>query len=130
LATVGVLRLFKLTVLMMAISYAIWFFLASYLWLAVFAVVLGANYGSRIAAVPAVLIEFFGADNLGTTLGAFFTATGIAALLGPTLAGVAIDLSGGYRGGIAFALAAGILGFVAIVPPNTQPFEPDRIDPA
>jgi MFS family permease len=116
----GVLRLFKTTVLMMAMSYAIWLFSSSYVWLAVFAVVLGANYGSRIAAVPAVLIELFGADNLGTTLGAFFTATGIAALLGPTLAGVAIDLSGGYRGGVLFALAAGTLGFVAIVPLKTK----------
>ena len=86
--------------------------------------------GSRIAAVPAVLIEIFGADNLGTTLGAFVTATGIAALLGPTLAGVAIDLSGGYRGGILFALAAGILGFVVIVPLKTKPFEPNRNDRA
>jgi hypothetical protein len=49
---------------MMAISYAIWLFSSSYVWLSVFAVVLGLNYGSRIAAVPAVLIELFGLDNL------------------------------------------------------------------
>jgi OFA family oxalate/formate antiporter-like MFS transporter len=127
---VGVLRLFKITVLMMAISYAIWLLSSSYVWLAVFAVVLGVNYGSRIAAVPAVLIELFGVDNLGTTLGAFFTAMGIAALFGPTLAGLAVDLSGGYRGGVLFALTVGTLGFLAIVPLQTKSFGPDRNDRA
>jgi MFS family permease len=110
---VDVLRLFKITTMMMAISYAIWLFSASYVWLVVFAVVLGTNYGSRIAAA---LIELFGLDNLGTTLGVFFTATGVAALLGPPLAGIAVDLSGSYYGAILFALAAGLLGFAAIAP--------------
>jgi MFS family permease len=112
----------------MAVSYAIWLLSSSYLWLAVFAVVLGINYGSRIAAVPAVLIGLFGVDGLGTTLGVFFTATGLAALLGPTLAGVAIELSGGYRGGILFALATGLLGFVAILPVRSRCFGPHRSD--
>ncbi|MGH7092735.1 MAG: MFS transporter [Stellaceae bacterium] len=124
----GVLRLFKLATLMMAISYAIWLAAPSYLWLAVFAIVLGVNYGNRIAVVPAVLIEYFGVENLGTTLGMFFTATGLAAVLGPTLAGVAVDLSGSSRGGILFALATGILGFLAIVPLKTKRFGPHRSD--
>jgi predicted MFS family arabinose efflux permease len=127
---IGVLRLFKITTLMMAISYAIWLFSSSYVWLSVFAVVLGLNYGSRIAAVPAVLIELFGLDNLGTTLGAFFTATGFAALLGPLLAGIAVDLSGSYYAGILFALATGILGFAAIAALQSQPFGPQRSDRA
>ena len=127
---IGVLRLFKITTLTMAISYVIWLCSASYLWLAVFAVVLGINYGSRIAAVPAVLIEIFGADNLGTTLGAFFTATGLAALLGPPLAGIAVDPSGSYYGAIWFALAVGILGFAAIAPLRPEPFGPYRSDRA
>jgi MFS family permease len=127
---IGVLRLFKITTLMMAISYGIWFFSSSYVWLAVFAVVLGANYGSRIAAAPAVLIELFGLDNLGTTLGAFFTATGLAALLGPPLAGIAVDLSGSYYGAILFALAVGILGFTAIAPLQSEPFGSHRSDRA
>jgi MFS family permease len=112
---IGVLRLFKATVLVMGISYAIWW-LSSYWWLVVFAAVLGTSYGSRIAAVPAVLIELFGTANLGTMLGVFFTATGIAALLGPALAGLAVELSGGYGGAILFALAAGLLGFAVILP--------------
>jgi len=127
---IGVLRLFKITTLMMASSYAIWLFSSSYLWLVVFAVVLGAGYGSRIAAVPAVLIEFFGLDNLGATLGAFFTATGLAALVGPPLAGIAVDLSCRYSGSILFALVVGTLGFAAIAPVRPEPFGPRRSDRA
>ena len=66
--------------------------------------------------MPAVLIELFGLESLGTTLGVFFTATGIAALLGPTLAGIAVAESGGYGGGVVFALTTGLLGFIAILP--------------
>ena len=112
----GVLPLFKLTVLMMAVSYAIWLLSSSYVSLVIFAVVLGIAYGSRISAVPGVLIEYFGLQNVGTVLGVFFTASGLSALLGPLLAGIAVDLTASYSGGIVFALAAGLLGFVAIAP--------------
>jgi MFS family permease len=67
-----------------------------------------------------VLIEYFGLQNVGTVLGVFFTASGISALLGPLLAGLAVDLTGGYRGGIVFALATGQLGFVAIATLHRQ----------
>ena len=53
----------------------------------IFAVVLGIGYGSRISAVPGVLIEYFGLQNVGMLLGVFFTASGLSALLGPLLAG-------------------------------------------
>jgi hypothetical protein len=41
----------------MAVSSAIWLLWSSYFGLAMFAIVLGVNHGSCIAAVPAVLIE-------------------------------------------------------------------------
>jgi hypothetical protein len=41
-------------------------------------------------------------------------AAGLAALLGPPLAGTAIDLRGSYCGAIWFALAVVILSFAAI----------------
>jgi MFS family permease len=112
---IGVVTLFKLMVLVMALSYAIWL-LSTYWWLVAFAVVLGMSYGSRIAAVPAVLIELFGTAHLGTMLGVFFTATGLAAVIGPSLAGLAVEASGFYDGAILFALASGLLGFAAILP--------------
>jgi MFS family permease len=125
---IGVLPLFKTTVLLMAISYAVWLLWRSYVGLAVFAAALGANYGTRIAAVPAVLIELFGVDDLSTKLGVFFTATGPAALLGPMLAGMAVEWSGGYAAGILFALATGLLGFLAILPVRSKFFGGRRSD--
>lgn len=111
----GVLKLFKLTVLLMGLSYVIWL-LPTYWALVVFAAVLGTSYGSRIAALPAVLIQFFGTAHLGTMLGVFLTAGGLAGLIGPTLAGLAVDMGGGYSGAIVLALAMGLLGFAVIAP--------------
>jgi MFS family permease len=80
---------------------------ASYDCLIIFSVVLSIGYGSRIS-------EYFGRQNVGTLLGAFFTASGLSALFGPLLAGLAVDLTASYSGGIIFALATGFLGFIAI----------------
>jgi OFA family oxalate/formate antiporter-like MFS transporter len=87
---------------------------ASYDSLIIFSVVLSIGYGSRISAVPGVLIEYFGLQNVGALLGVFFTASGLSALLGPLLAGLAVDLTASYSGGTIFALATGLLGFIAI----------------
>lgn len=112
----GSLTVFKAAVLAMAMSYLIWLMLPGYGWLVVFAVALGLAYGVRIALVPSVLIEFCGMQNLGAILGAFFTATGLAAVIGPLLAGYVVDASGSYQWGIVLALAMGVLGFLAIAP--------------
>jgi len=113
----AVLPLFKLTVFLMGISYAIWLLSSSYESLLFFALVLGVGYGSsRISLVPGVLIECFDLQNLGAVLGVFFTASGLSALLGPLLAGLAVDLTGIYSGAIVVALTMGFLGFAAIVP--------------
>jgi MFS family permease len=111
---IGTARLFKVSVLLMAASYVLWFIAPSYLWLVGFAVTLGLGYGLRIALMPVVLIELFGVQNLGAILGIFFTASGISAVLGPLLAGFIVDATGSYQWGIAFALAAGTLGFAAV----------------
>ena len=111
---IGTTRLFKASVLLMALSYVLWMTAPSYVWLVAFAIVLGLGYGLRIALMPAVLIELFGVQNLGAILGTFFTASGISAVLGPLLAGFIVDATSSYQWGIAFALAAGTLGFAAI----------------
>lgn len=110
----GSLTLFKIAVLIMAASYVVWLTLPGYSSLVAFAIILGIAYGVRIALVPSVLIEFFGLRDLGAILGIFFTATGFASIIGPLLAGYVVDVTGSYQWGIAFALAAGVIGFVAI----------------
>lgn len=113
---IGTIRLYKLAVLIMGASYGLWLALPAYAWLMLFAGVLGLAYGIRIALVAPVLIEFFGLKDFGAVLGFFFTATGIAGLLGPLLAGLAVDYWGDYQAGIATALILGSLGYLAILP--------------
>jgi len=117
---VGIAGLFKAAVFVMGASYGLWLSVTAYPGLVAFAVILGLGYGVRIALVPAVLIELFGLQHLGTLLGIFFTATGVAAVLGPLLAGVIIDATGSYQWGIVFACVLGAAGFVAILPLRTR----------
>jgi MFS family permease len=113
---VGSVRLYKLSVLVMAASYLLWLPFTGYGWLVAFAAMLGLGYGLRIALTPVVLIEFFGLGNFGAVLGAFFTASSISALCGPLVAGLIIDQTGSYQLGVAFALVMGVLGFIAVAP--------------
>lgn len=113
---IGSVRLYQLSVLIMAASYLLWLPFGGYGWLLAFAAALGLGYGVRIALTPVVLIEFFGLGSLGTVLGAFLTASCISALCGPLGAGLIIDRTDSYRCGVAFALLMGVLGFIAIAP--------------
>ena len=80
------------------------------------AALLGVAYGVRIALVAPVVIELFGAKGLGAVLGVFFTASGIAGLLGPMVAGAIFDHTGSYAAAIIAAASMGFLGFLAILP--------------
>jgi MFS family permease len=110
----SLIRLYKLSVLVMAASYLLWLPFTGYGWLVAFAATLGLGYGVRIALTPVVLIEFFGIGNLGAVLGVFFTASSISAVCGPLVAGLITDQTGSYQWGVAFALAMGVLGFIAV----------------
>lgn len=128
---IGSLRIFKMSVLLMGASYALWLMSVSYASLLAFAIVLGLAYGVRIALMPGVLIELFGLHNIGAILGTFFTASGISAVLGPLLAGLIVDYSGNYQWAVAFALLMGMLGFFAIIPLQSGPWrrnQPSRPD--
>ncbi len=113
---VGTLRLFKISVAVMAVSYLLWLPFTTYGWLLTFTAVLGMGYGIRIALMPVVLIEAFGLENLGTVLGIFFTASTVSALCGPLLAGLIIDSTGSYLWGIALALVLGMVGLAVVAP--------------
>jgi len=117
----GIVTLYKASVLAMAASYVMWLVLPGFGWVIVFAAVLGLAYGLRIALVAPVIIAFFGVKNLGALLGVFFTATGIAGLLGPLFAGLAVDATGGYQLAILLAIAMGAAAFLAILPLTDPP---------
>ena len=77
-----------------------------------------AQYGqvSRIDTVPVASRTSGAGAVLGAVLGACVTASGIAAAIGPPLAGAIVDRTGDHHWAIAFAFATGLLGFVAILP--------------
>lgn len=110
------LLLYKGSILAMAASYLLWFLLPDFGWLIVFAGLLGIAYGVRIALVAPVLIELFGARHLGGLLGTFFTATGIAGLVAPAAATLAIAHWSTDTAGVAVAIVLGALAFAFVLP--------------
>jgi MFS family permease len=112
---IGAVRAFQSATVLLAFSFGIWLLFPSYLGLALFAVVLGVGYGGWVALSPSVLAELFGAERLGGTAGALFTAAGVGALLGPPLAGLLVDRTGSYTVAIAAALALGLVGIPPIL---------------
>jgi MFS family permease len=123
---VGRVRVFQACFAILAMSFVIWLVGASWLWLFAFAVVLGTGYGGWIALQPTVLAEYFGVRGLGGLVGLVYTAAGIGALVGPPLAGVLVDATGGYRWAIA---AAGLFGLGAFVTLLALPSEQRSAEP-
>lgn len=112
----GRIATFRASFAVLGASFAIWFVAASYPVLVAFAVVLGVGYGGWIALQPAVIAELFGLRGLGGVVGLVYTSGGIGALLGAPVAGVLVDLTGGYGWAIAFAGVCGVGSFLALLP--------------
>ena len=118
---VGRVRTFQASFGVLAASFLIWLVGGSWPWLSAFAVVLGTGYGGWIALQPTVLAQLFGTRGLGALVGLVYTAAGVGALIGPPLAGVLVDATGGYRWAIAAAGVAGLGAFVALLPLRSGP---------
>jgi MFS family permease len=107
LAPLGVwvrpLVLFKVSVVVFGLSFAIWLVAAGYPALVAFAVLLGIGYGGWVAIAPALVAQLFGTRDLGRSIGMLWTAAGVAALTGPIAAGFLIDAVG-FRVTIAAAV--------------------------
>ena len=89
---------------------------------------LGTGYGGWIALQPTVLAQLFGTRGLGGLVGLVYTAAGVGALIGPPLAGVLVDVTGGYRWATAAAGVAGLGAFVALLPLPSGPALRRRIE--
>ncbi|MCO1655527.1 MFS transporter [Pseudonocardia humida] len=112
----GRVRTFQACFAVLGASFAIWLAGASWPGLLAFAIVLGSGYGGWIALQPTVLAELFGVRGLGGLVGLVYTGAGIGAFIGPPLAGVLVDATGGYRWAIAAAGACGLAAFLALLP--------------
>lgn len=109
----GRVRAFQACFAVFAVSFAVWFVGGgSWGWLLAFAIVLGTGYGGWIALQPTVLAELFGVHGLGALVGLVYTAAGIGALIGPPVAGVLVDATGGFGWAIA---AGGVCGLAAFL---------------
>lgn len=115
LAPLGVwvrpLVLFKVSVVVFGLSFAIWLVAAGYPALVAFAVLLGVGYGGWVAIAPALVAQLFGTRDLGRSIGILWTAAGVAALTGPIAAGFLIDAVG-FRVAIAAAVVDAALCIV------------------
>jgi MFS family permease len=105
----------------MGLSFAIWLFAGSFWPLAIFALVFGVFYGGFVALAPAVVIDYFGAQNASTIIGILYTSVAFGTLIGPSAAGYAFDLSHSYTlpilaSGCAYALATLVLAVTAKAP--------------
>jgi MFS family permease len=112
---IGTISFYKASLLVLALSYAIWPIAYSYPMLLLFAIVMGAAYGGLVSLTPAVVAELFGVDGLGSLLGTLYTSSAVSALAGPPLAGFAIDHGGSYPWAAAVAGVAGLGGFVTLL---------------
>lgn len=113
---IGIIRLYRACILILGLSYAIWWTANSWTGLAVFALAMGISYGGAVTLTPAVVAELFGTQGLGATLGALYTSSAIATLVGPPLCGAIIDRTGSYSLAIWFTLASTVAGFFVLLP--------------
>ena len=115
-ARVAPLRLYQGSVLVLGLSFGIWFFAgASYGRLVVFAIVMGVSYGGFIALAPAVAADIWGTVGLGGVLGLLYTGAGVGGLISTPIMGRIID-DVGYRPAIVLAMAFGIGAFLLLLP--------------
>jgi MFS family permease len=113
---IGILKLYKLSLLVMALSYAVWPRAHAYATFVLFTIVMGVAYGGMVSLSPTVVAELFGVEDLGTMLGALYTSSALSALAGPPLVGLAIDHGGSYLWAAAIAGSTGLVAFFVLIP--------------
>lgn len=75
-------------------------------------IVAGFSYGSLMSTFPSITSDNFGMKSYGANYGVLYTAWGVSGVLGPLIAGWAIDVTKSYS--LAYIISAVLLG-VALV---------------
>ena len=112
----GPLVVYQASYAIVAVSMLVWVSSTAYGWLVVFAAFFGTGYGGFAALAPAVLAEKFGLQGLGGVMGLLYTSAGLGGLLGPPLAGAAIDATASHTVSILGAMAAAAVAFAVLAP--------------
>jgi len=72
----------------------------------------GLGYGGLLGIYPTINADMFGLKNLGQNYGIMFFAFAVAAIIGPRLAAVVKESSGGYDQAFLIAAGMGLVGAV------------------
>ncbi len=89
--------------------------IATELWLAVAAAIVGFNFGGNFALFPSTTADIFGARNLGANYGWLFTSYGAAGVLGIAAGNLAMQKTGSYAAAFNVAAALCIVSAVLAV---------------
>ena len=81
----------------------------------------GFSYGSIIAVYPVAIVKLFGEASSSRIYGRVFTAWGLAGLLGPWLAGLLYDITGGYTLALLAAATSSALSVLVAYLLNLDP---------
>jgi len=73
------------------------------------ALVIGLNFGGKLASFPTITTDFFGTKHVGANYSMVFTAWGTAGIIGPMLGGIVYDITGAYTWAF---ISAGLLCFI------------------
>jgi len=87
---------FSLMFLGMGLSMPLWFFGTGPVMLGIFALVFGLSYGGFVALAPALIADYFGARDISGIIGWLYSSVAVGTLAGPSLAGLAYDLTASY----------------------------------
>jgi len=93
----------------MALALLVWAAATGFWALAIFALAYGLFYGGFVALLPALVMDFFGARNIGALIGILYTSVAVGTLIGPSAAGFAFDFSRSYLLPIAASACANLV---------------------
>lgn len=122
----GALRAYRISFLLVAASFALWWIGGGLLPLVAFAAVLGVGYGGFVALSPVVLAGLFGAERLGGLLGVLLTAHAVGSAVGPPAVGLAADATGGYGAAVVVLGLLSLAACAALLRVDAGPEPPTR----
>jgi len=111
----GSMPLYRGSFVLLGSSFLLWLIAgSSYTLLVAFVVVLGVGYGGFVALSTIVMAERMGVVGLGAILGHFYTSQGLGGLVGPPVAGLIIDATGGYTVAIVGCIVLEVAAFLLL----------------
>ncbi len=112
----GLTSVFQVSYATLLVSFIFWLGGHSYTSLVWYSLVMGVAYGGIVAMSPAMLAQFFGVEGLGELFGFLLTALGLAAVAGPPLAGLMIDLTGDLKWPPLLASGSAAVALIVVLP--------------